>query len=87
MKTMPTQAALDLSIANMDTPTAESSVRQILNFLPGIHAARLIERGAWVEYSPSQISPEQICSALSHAGFRASQFQDSQSGRTGSASF
>jgi hypothetical protein len=87
MNTSTAQAELDLSIANMDTATAESSVRQILNFLPGIHAARLIERGAWVEYSPSQISADQICSTLNHAGFRASQFQESQSGRTGLSSF
>lgn len=87
MKDLPAPEELDLSIANMDTPTAESSVRQILNFLPGVHAARLIERGAWIEYSPSRISAEQICSTLNHAGFRASQFQNSRSGHTGLASF
>jgi hypothetical protein len=80
------QAQLDLSIANMDTPSGESSVRQILGFLPGVRSARLIERGAWVEYTPSVVSPEQICSALSHAGFRVSLFQDSESGREGSSS-
>ena len=86
MNTSLHQAQLDLSIANMDTPAGESSVRQILNFLPGVRSARLIERGAWVEYAPSVISPEQICSSLSQAGFRASLFQDSESGRTGSSS-
>jgi hypothetical protein len=80
------KAQLDLSIANMDSPAGESSVRQILSFLPGVRSARLVERGAWVEYAPSVISPEQICSTLSHAGFRASLFQDSESGRAGSSS-
>jgi hypothetical protein len=86
MKTVMHHEELDLSISNMDTPTAESSVRQILAFLPGVHSARLIERGAWVEYASSQISPGQICLALTHAGFHASLFQDSLTGRTGLSS-
>lgn len=74
---------LDLAIPNMDSQEAEQSVRGILRKLRGIHAMRLIERGAWLEYNSSAVSVTEICTALHRAGFRAGLFQDSKTGRTG----
>ncbi|MEO6847809.1 MAG: hypothetical protein ABI443_09580 [Chthoniobacterales bacterium] len=80
------RAELDLAIANMDTPELEKVAQVILNRLPGIHTARIVERGAWIEYNPEEITKEEICGALEQSKFRAGIFQDSKSGRTGHSS-
>ena len=77
---------LDLAIPDMDSPTAEEAVKQSLERLPGIISVRLVERGAFARYSPNVITPDQICIAVRQAGYRASIFQDSKSGRTGKSS-
>lgn len=76
---------LDLAIANMDSPEAERTVSALLKPLPGVHAVRLIERGAWIDYNSHAISADEITAALHRAGFRAGLFQDSRSGRTGTS--
>lgn len=76
---------LDLAIANMDTPEAERTVKTLLEPLRGIHAVRLVARGAWLDYEPDTISSAQICTTLQQAGFRAGLFQDSETGRTGNS--
>ncbi|MEO6053980.1 MAG: hypothetical protein ABIP97_08220 [Chthoniobacterales bacterium] len=74
---------LDLAILNMDTHDMESLAQSTLNALPGIHTARIVERGAWIEYNPESISKEEITHALEQSGLRVGIFQDSKSGRTG----
>jgi len=87
MKTEPIHAEeLDLAIPDMDTETAEIAVQHALEKLPGIINVRLMERGAFARYNPNVITQDQICIAVRHAGFRASIFQDSKSGRTGLSS-
>jgi len=87
MKTEPTHAEeLDLAIPDMDTETAEIAVQHALDKLPGIITVRLMERGAFARYNPNVITQDQICIAVRQAGFRASIFQDSKSGRTGLSS-
>ncbi len=71
---------LDLSIPNMDSLDAEQTARTALASLHGVHAVRLIERGAWIDYDASLVSPSLILSTLHHAGIRAALFQDSASG-------
>ena len=58
-------------------------VERKLEQLPGIIAVRLMERGAFARYNPNVISQDQICIAVRQAGYRASIFQDSKTGRTG----
>jgi hypothetical protein len=77
---------LDLAIPDMDTQNAEMQVATLLKGLPGVQHVRLIERGAFVRYNPVGINHEQICITLQNAGYRASTFQDSQSGQTGRSS-
>ncbi len=87
MKTEPTHAEeLDLAIPDMDTETAEIAVQNSLSKLPGIITVRLVERGAFARYNPNVITQDQICIAVRQAGYRASIFQDSKSGRTGVSS-
>jgi hypothetical protein len=78
---------LDLAIADMVTQEQRVRASSILHDLPGVLAVRIQERGAWLSYRPTAISKEQICEALHRVGFRASTFQDSITGKTGSASF
>jgi hypothetical protein len=77
---------LDLAIPNMDSGNAEREAASLLKGLPGIDHVRLIERGAYVRYNPERIDHKQICAALQNAGYRASTFQDSESGETGRSS-
>lgn len=77
---------LDLSIPDMDSPVTENAVKNALQNLPGVSFVRLIERGAFVRYQPNGISVDEICTSIRNAGFRASVFQDSKSGRTGLSS-
>lgn len=86
MNTNSRREELDLAIVNMDTPEAEKAVQALLQPLPGIHAVRLVARGAWLDYDAATISSAQICSVLQQAGYRAAMFQDSETGRTGSSS-
>jgi len=79
-------AELDLAIPDMDTETGEELAQKALEGLPGVKAIRFISRGAWLSYDPSAISHEQICAALRQNGFRASTFQDSETGHVGQAS-
>ncbi len=74
---------LDLAIANMDSPEAETAVGRILKGLPGVHGVRLISRGAWISYDAGSISKDQICEILHRASYRAGLFQDSKSGHMG----
>jgi copper chaperone CopZ len=77
---------LDLAVPDM---AGEHEVRRgsaALAKLPGIVAVRLVERGVFVRYRPAAITKEEIAEALRQAGFRASTFQDSASGKTGRSS-
>jgi copper chaperone CopZ len=87
MKTEPPHIEeLDLAIPDMDTETGEFAVKESLEGLPGIVAVRLMERGAFTRYRPDIINKEQICAAVRQAGYRASVFQDSKSGKVGKSS-
>jgi copper chaperone CopZ len=87
MKTEPAHPEeLDLAIPDMDTEAAEFAVKNSLERLPGIVTVRLMERGAFARYNPNVITQDQICIAVRQAGYRASIFQDSKSGRTGLSS-
>jgi hypothetical protein len=87
MKTEPSHAEeLDLAIPDMDSETAELAVKHALEKLPGIITVRLLERGAFARYNPNVITQDQICIVVRQAGYRASIFQDSKSGRTGLSS-
>ncbi len=77
---------LDLMIPDMDSEAAELQVKGILENLPAIHAVRLMQRGAFIRYNPTVIGHEQICALIRQAGFRASTFQDSKTGKTGVSS-
>jgi hypothetical protein len=57
-----------------------------LEKLPGMLSVRLIERGAFVRYHAEVITKEEICDGVRQAGYRASVFQDSKSGKTGRSS-
>ena len=61
-------------------------VKASLEKLPGMIAVRLLERGAFARYNPNVINKDQICVAVRQAGYRASIFQDSKSGKTGLSS-
>jgi hypothetical protein len=82
----PLPEELDLAIPDMDSAKAESDVKASLEQLPGMITARLIERGAFARYNPNVITKDQICIAVRQAGYRASIFQDSKSGKTGRSS-
>lgn len=77
---------LDLAIPDMDSAGAEAQVAAVLQNIPGVVEARLIERGAFIRYRAETISQEEICELVRRAGFRASTFQDSKSGKTGTSS-
>jgi hypothetical protein len=77
---------LDLAIPDMDSTTAESQVAALLRDIPGIVHVRLSQRGAFVRYRPVTIDHERICSLIRQGGFRASTFQDSETGDTGVSS-
>ena len=78
---------LDLSVSNMGSPALEQQVLEIIEGLPGIKGVRVVERGVWVKYNPQGITADEIIAALRRTGFHAAIFQDSASGRTGTASF
>jgi copper chaperone CopZ len=87
MKTKkPHPEELDLAIPDMDSETAELAVKASLERLPGVITVRLLERGAFARYDPNVISKDQICLVVRQAGYRASVFQDSKSGKTGVSS-
>lgn len=86
MKTKAQPAELDLAIPDMDSEQAELAVKASLEQLPGVLAVRLLERGAFARYNPDAITKEDICTAVRQAGYRASVFQDSKSGKTGLSS-
>ena len=77
---------IDISIPNMDTAEAEKTARSILQNRRGIYAVRIIERGVWIEYDPSQISTAHIYELLNAAGLETEVFQESMSGLTGVSS-
>jgi len=77
---------LDLAIPDMDSQRAESEVAALLKDVPGVIHVRLFSRGAFIRYRASAITPAAICELIRRAGFRASTFQDSASGRTGVSS-
>jgi hypothetical protein len=77
---------LDLAIPDMNTEQEQRRGSQALASLPGIVSVRMTERGAFVRYRPFAITKEQISTALRQAGFRASVFQDSESGQSGRSS-
>ena len=82
----PNAEELDLAIPDMDTEHAELAVKKSLEQLPGIITVRLMERGAFARYNPNVINQDQICIAVRQAGYRASIYQDSKTGRTGLSS-
>ncbi|MDB6155202.1 MAG: hypothetical protein JWL90_3655 [Chthoniobacteraceae bacterium] len=77
---------LDLMIPDMDSESAEAQVKGILEKLPGIQGVRLVQRGAFIRYDAQTMNHEQICAMIRQAGFRASTFQDSKTGKTGISS-
>ncbi len=84
-KDLPTQE-LDLAIPDMDTQAAESEVAAVLKNLPGVIQVRLFSRGAFIRYREGATSPAMLCESIHRAGFRASVFQDSATGKTGRSS-
>ena len=70
----------------MDTEEAVKRGSATLMSLPGVIAARIVERGAFVRYRPEAVTKEEICQALAQAGFRSSVFQDEKTGKTGLSS-
>jgi len=88
MTTSPdTEAELDLAISNMDTKATEAQAKALLSNLPGVLSARLHELGALIRYRPHRITKDTICAHLHKAGLRATVFQDSASGATGSVAY
>jgi hypothetical protein len=77
---------LDLSVPDMRFPEEERQVEALLRGLPGVTSILIVQSGVWIAYRPTTITPAQILASLHAAGFRASTFQDSESGRTGSSS-
>lgn len=77
---------LDLSIPDMHSPSEEASAGAALKGLPGITSVRLVARGALVHYDAAIISAAQICEVLRRVGFRATTYQDSATGKTGTSS-
>lgn len=83
----PALEEIDLAVSDMNSPGEQLHAQQVLQALPAIRGMRFVERGIWISYNPVGIAPGQIVSALRNAGFRASVFQASETGQTGSASF
>jgi copper chaperone CopZ len=77
---------LNLAIPDMNTEEAVRRGSAALMTLPGVIAARVIERGAFVRYRPEAVTKDEICQAMARAGFRATVFQDEKSGKTGLSS-
>jgi copper chaperone CopZ len=82
----PRVAELDLAIPDMDIEDDEIRCSAFLKGIKGIQFVRILPRGAFLRYHPDTISAEAIVAALHHAGFRASTFQDSETGKTGKSS-
>ena len=77
---------LDLMIPELHSAEEEHAAGAAIRRLPGIDAVRFVQGGAVVAYRAESISKEEICNTLRQAGFRASTFQDSYSGKTGMSS-
>jgi hypothetical protein len=77
---------LDLMIPELHSAEEETAAGHAIRVLPGIDSVRFVQGGAVVSYRADSISKEEICSTLRQAGFRASTFQDSFSGKTGQSS-
>lgn len=77
---------LDLNVPDMRFPEEERRVEALLRGLPGVSSLLIVQSGVWIAYRPAAIMPAQILASLHAAGFRASTFQDSESGKTGSSS-
>jgi hypothetical protein len=77
---------LDLMIPELHSAERESAAGAALRVLPGIDSVRFVQGGAVVAYRAGSISKDEICHTLRQAGFRASTFQDSFSGKTGISS-
>ena len=86
MSNASTIAELDLAIPDMSSTSAEAQVAAVLKDVPGVVEARMMERGAFIRYRAEAITHEQICDLIRRAGFRASTFQDSETGKTGLSS-
>jgi len=79
-------AELDLAIPDMNDEDDEKKVSAALKGIKGIQFVRILPRGAFIRYHPDAITGDAIVASLHHAGFRASTFQDSKTGRTGKSS-
>lgn len=77
---------LDLMIPELHSAEEEHAAGAAIRRLPGIDTVRFVQGGAVVAYRAESISKEEICNTLRQAGFRASTFQDSYSGKTGMSS-
>jgi copper chaperone CopZ len=82
----PQVAELDLAIPDMNSEDDEIRVSAALKGIKGIQFVRILPRGAFVRYHPDTIAAGAIVANLHHAGFRASTFQDSKTGKTGKSS-
>jgi len=80
-------ATLDLAISDMNTQALEERAAAVLRSLHGVHQTAIIERGANVHYYPAQVSPDRIIQELKSAGLKATLFQDSATGKTGTVKF
>ena len=77
---------LDLAIPNLNTEEDEERAGAVLKGMRGVVDVRMMQRGAFVRYHGQTVTHEAIIYALHHAGFRASVFQDSKTGKTGKSS-
>jgi hypothetical protein len=78
---------LDLAIANLDFAQQEKDLQRLLEQQPGVLAVRIQEQGALIQYNPVGTSKDRLVDTLRQAGFRATVFQDSASGQTGTVDF
>ena len=76
----------DMPISDLDLGIAELEVKTSLENLPGIIGVLLVGRGAFIRYNPKAINEDQICSAVGQAGYRASVFQEANTGQAGVSS-
>ncbi|MEO7932272.1 MAG: hypothetical protein ABIT76_03840 [Chthoniobacterales bacterium] len=77
---------LDLAVPNLNTAEDEAKAGKILQKLRGVEGVRIIERGIWVSFRPATIHHDAIIDALQKGGYKASLFQDSETGEMGSTS-
>jgi len=82
----PALEELDLVIEDMKTPEDEKTVQDVLESISGVQAARIVPEGAWIRYESSQVTKEDVCEALTEAGYTPQFFQDSLSGETAEVS-